>query len=51
MDIEYPIDGEDITHWMPLPRLPHPWDEMLQKSYDDMVNSMWRPIPPEKQDN
>ncbi len=35
-------------HWMPLPKPPNEIDEMLQKDYDNMVNSTWRPNPPEE---
>lgn len=37
-----------VTHWMPLPNPPNEIDEMLQKDYDNMVNSMWRPNPPKE---
>jgi hypothetical protein len=47
MDIKYPIDGDDITHWAELPNPPTELDERMLKDYYDMVNSMWRPTPPD----
>jgi len=35
----------NVTYWMPLPNPPNELDKVLQKEYDDMVNSMWMPTP------